>query len=178
MVVSSSIDHLIIHWLRHFQPEFCVDLSVVEDATAHGRAEGNTANATIRRADDRLEVLGDIACVRQTGEISERILRLQRLKERTGVVLEDVGHLASRKPRLDDVVPLSTPCAVLNVETDVRSLLAVGLGQNIQKTNCFRIGICQDGERYVGMGGTRQKTGKRCGQDCSCSHSHGRFLLY
>ena len=99
----------------------------------------------------------------RSGQVGEALGRPQRLEQRAGVVLEDVGHLAGREPGLDHVVALGPARTLLDLEGDLGMQFRVGRGQRIGLGDGGR--ICRNEHRQGHLlrpsgGGDRQR---RCG---------------
>ncbi|EPX87881.1 hypothetical protein ruthe_00086 [Rubellimicrobium thermophilum DSM 16684] len=134
------------------QAQLLIDGTVVEDAPAHGRAEGDAAHGAVRGGDDLLETVEDIRLPLDVRQVEQRLFRPQRLEERAGIVVEDVGHFAGRKAGLDDVVALRSAGALFDVEGDIGMRRAVGGGQGLHRADRFGVAVDQDGQRHIGRG--------------------------
>ena len=55
------------------------------------------------------ERFDDVGNERLLREVDQRVGRMQCLKQRAGIVPEDIGHFARRKARLDDVIAFGAP---------------------------------------------------------------------
>ena len=88
---------------RHGQAVLLEDVRSVEDAAAETGTERHAEDAVAlaHRRDERVD---DVVEHRVTGEVDDRLRRVERLQQRARVVEEHVGHLVRRQAGLDDVV--------------------------------------------------------------------------
>ena len=81
--------------------------------------------------EERLDDVGDERLLR---EVDERVGRIQGLEQRAGVVPEDIGHVARRQARLDDVVAFGAPRPALDVDGHVGMQRHVGVGKRFGRS--------------------------------------------
>ena len=88
---------------------------------------------------------------------------VQGLQQRAGVVLEDVGHLARREARLDEVVALGACRPSLDVYRDIRMRCGVGGHECVRRVPSVLVLTNEHGQRDGTATRTRRSAGLSTG---------------
>ena len=124
------------------------DVHPVQNPAAETGTERHAVDP-VALADGRDERVDHVVEHRVTGEVDDRLGRVESLQQRARVVEEHVGHLVRRQSGLDDVVAVGAAGPLLDVERDVGVQLGEGRRQALGQQH-RRLGVVdQQRQRHV-----------------------------
>ena len=124
------------------------DVRSVEKPAAETGTERHAVDP-VALADGRDEGVDHVVEHRVTGEVDDRLGRVEGLQQRARVVEEHVGHLVRRQSGLDDVVAVGAAGPLLDVERDVGMQLGEGRRQALGQQHRRRGVVDEQRQRDV-----------------------------